>query len=495
MNELMKRVGLPAVSTIACFAFAVLPLAAAAVDIVDQETEVPTPASSQGFTVFSLAQSFTPTFTTIAFVDALLSCSTVAPCELRFDIRDGGVIGPVIGSTSTVVIPGHTPGAFHRSLISPPIALTPGGTYVLELVNLGGGGGSWQEPNLDYTGGTGFIDGTPYVSSLDFIFRTGIFSDEVPQTGDTPVNVEYSNDVDEGALPGGGQGVGDPGQVLLTEPPDDAANSLPVETTDFVPGIESGAEPDAQVDALAQGFDFLYTEVQTGEADLVVSFDGDLVMLAGASAEVAAMLEANSGSTSVLYTQLDLDASDSVGGVEDVDGIELWGPVGSGDAFYYSLENDAQTGTSVWLDDNGTLRTFITHGRIVSAVNALGFTGADAEVDVDALMVRNVGAKEDPDVGDEILFSIHAAGNFDGGEIIRLPVFGTPSFLEHGGHTWDTAFGVIDAFGSESEDIDAIEAFPSPTPLPTLERWSIGVLAMLMTALAVAYRAKSQPIV
>jgi hypothetical protein len=496
MNESTKPVGLPAVSTIATllasFALAVLPQAAVAVDIFDQETEVPAFSSSHGFTAFSLAQSFTPTFTTIAFVDALLSCSGPASCQLRFDIRDGGILGPVIGSTSTVVIPNPSSGSFHRFLISPPIALTPGGTYVLELVNLGGGDGSWQEPNLDYTGGTGFIDGTPY-SSFDYIFRTGIFSDEVPQTGDTPVSVEYSNDVDEGALPGGGQGAADPGQVLLTEPPDDLANSLPVETTDFVPGIESGAEPDAQVDALAQGFDFLYTEVQTGEADLVVSFDGDLVMVAGAFAEVAAMLEANSGSTSVLYTQLDLDASDSVGVVEDVDGIELWGPVGSGDAFYYSLENDALTGTSVWLDDNGTLRTFITHGRIVSAVNALGFTGADVEVDVDALMVRNVGAKEDPDVGDEILFSIHAAGNFDGGEIIQLPVVGTPSFLEHGGHTWDTAFSVIDAFGSDSEDIDAIEAFPSAIPLPTLKRWPIGVLAMLLTALTVAYYAKTQP--
>jgi hypothetical protein len=356
------------------------------------------------------------------------------------------------------------------------------------LVHVAGGSGSWEEPNLDYIGGTGFIDGTPF-SSLDYIFRTGIFSDEVPQTGDTPANVEYSNDVDEGALPGGGQGAGDPGQVLLTQPPDDAANSQPTETTDFVPGIESGTEPDAQVDALAQGFDFLYSEVQTGEADLVVSFDGDGVMVAGASAEVAAMREANSGLTSVLYTQLDLDASDSGGVVEDVDALELWGPVGSGDAFYYSLENDAQTGTSVWLDDNGTLRSFISHATIVSAVNSLGYTGADADVDVDGLMMRNVGAKEDPDLGDEILFSIHAAGNFDGGEIMRLPVFGTPSFLEHGSHTWDTAFGVIDAFGSESEDIDAIEAIRFVSAVPTLERWSIGVLAMLMTRLTVSFAA------
>jgi hypothetical protein len=212
-------------------------------------------------------------------------------------------------------------------------------------------------------------------------------------------------------------------------------------------------------------------------------------MVAGASAEVAALRESTSGLTSVLYTQLDLDASDTVGVVEDVDGIELWGPVGSGDAFYYSLENDAATGTSVWLDDNGTLRTFITHTTIVGAVNALGFTGADVDVDVDGLMVRDIGSTEDPDPGDEILFSIRAAGNFDGGEIIRLPVFGTPSFLEHGGHTWDTAFGVIDAFGSESEDIDGIEAIASVSAVPTLERWSIGVLTMLMIWLTVSFAA------
>jgi hypothetical protein len=103
--------------------------------------------------------------------------------------------------------------------------------------------------------------------------------------------------------------------------------------------------------------------------------------------------------------------------------------------------------------------------------------------------VRDIGSTEDPDPGDEILFSIRAAGNFDGGEIIRLPVFGTPSFLEHGGHTWDTAFGVIDAFGSESEDIDGIEAIASVSAVPSLARWSIGVLTMLMIWLTVSFAA------
>jgi hypothetical protein len=47
-----------------------------------------------------------------------------------------------------------------------------------------------------------------------------------------------------------------------------------------------------------------------------------------------------------LVPELALEASDSVGVVEDVDGIELWGPVGSGDAFYFPRSNDGPSACS-----------------------------------------------------------------------------------------------------------------------------------------------------
>ena len=124
----------------------------------------------------------------------------------------------------------------------------------------------------------------------------------------------------------------------------------------------------------------------------------------------------------------------------------------------------------------------------MSAVTTLGYSGAAADVDLDALMVRNVGSGVEFDLGDEILFSIRATpvGGFDGGEIIRLPAVGAPSFLVHGGHTWDTAFDVATAFDADSEDVDALEAVPITIGVPVMG-WGFST-ALVLALLAVGAR-------
>lgn len=80
-----------------------------------------------------------------------------------------------------------------------------------------------------------------------------------------------------------------------------------------------------------------------------------------------------------------------------------------------------------------------------------------SDFDLDGLMTS----------GEEILFSIAPiAGVFDGGEIWtwNKAVGGAASFLDHGGHLWDTDFEVMLTFGTASENVDALEAVDGICP-------------------------------
>jgi hypothetical protein len=79
------------------------------------------------------------------------------------------------------------------------------------------------------------------------------------------------------------------------------------------------------------------------------------------------------------------------------------------------------------------------------------------------------------DRGDEVLISIRASNNFDGGEIVHLR-FGQPAdFFRHGGHLWDTAFQVQGHFPVDTEEVDGIEV-PDPTIAIAL---ASGVIALV----------------
>ena len=70
--------------------------------------------------------------------------------------------------------------------------------------------------------------------------------------------------------------------------------------------------------------------------------------------------------------------------------------------------------------------------------------------------------------GDSIIFSIMPISGFDGGEVWVWECGSEAKFLNFGGHAWDTAFDVRNAFGVLSENIDALEVvgtIPEPSGL------------------------------
>jgi hypothetical protein len=262
--------------------------------------------------------------------------------------------------------------------------------------------------------------------------------------------VEYSNMLDEQALATFVHGGLDPQQVLYTEPLDAAGAPHIINTSDFnVTGHE-----DIDVDALAT-HDDAYFQCVTGNAcDLFASFGGDLPNPPG----WAAYYERPNGVVSGLWRQMDLcNAGGGVdGSVEDVDALELYGPLDVGDTDKFSLVGDP-AGVSVWSAAGAVPGPYIPHALVFGAVSFLGYIGDSAAVDLDALMVD---ADEDSlwEPGETILFSIRAAGNWDGGEIVVMPFAGAPWFLVHGGHVWNTAFGVAATFNVGTEEVDGLEA-------------------------------------
>jgi len=184
------------------------------------------------------------------------------------------------------------------------------------------------------------------------------------------------------------------------------------------------------------------------------------------------------GNTSPKWTQVDIVNDTNT--VDELDGLEVWGPYGSDDADFFSLFQDFAYGFSVFYWTGTTYLGYIPNLQIDAAVGGLGYIGD--HVDLDALMVWDGNWDQAWNAGDTIIFSIRAAGNWDGGEIVVLPFGGPASFLNHGGHLWNTDFGVGAAFGVPTEEVDAIEAYPQqPRPqTPALTEWGLLVLVALL---------------
>jgi hypothetical protein len=289
-----------------------------------------------------------------------------------------------------------------------------------------------------------------------------------------PVPVEFStfpNDVDQAAAL-------DPLQNLYTEPPENVGTQTPVNTYDF--------GTTGQVDALANPGDAMFSYLIADKANLLVSFQGD----PGVNAvwfETPAP-----GVRGVQWTHAHLDA----GGVvltptRELDALEVWGPVGFDDAYFFSMQG-APGGFSVfwWNRQTGAIGQFISQPTIYAACAFLGYVGPDT-VDVDGLMVYEWCGNNADHIwndGDRIIFSIDSLGNWDGGEIVVLenraaPALDTCYFLNHGGHLWNTAFDVRANFaGVNTENIDAIEAYwpPPEQRIPTLTEWGLIILAVLI---------------
>jgi hypothetical protein len=282
--------------------------------------------------------------------------------------------------------------------------------------------------------------------------------------------VEFSNLSDKQVTaPGTIDGL-DPEQVLFTVPKDLLGPPNPRNSFFDYGGT-------GEVDALANEHDYLFNYLIANRKALLVSFQGDPIPTALAT-QYSVFLETPGGAHMTLWSQQDFESP--VVGLNDVDGLELYQTDDTDDANCYSLVGDAGSGTSVY-KANGV--PFVPQSDIVAAVQALGFNGSASMVDLDALMVQEAWPPNDVwGPGDTILFSIKAAANWDGGELVVLPFNGKPgsaSFLNHGGHLWNTGFAVATNFHVNTEEVDAIEVI-NEYMVPTLTNWGLLVLLALL---------------
>lgn len=219
------------------------------------------------------------------------------------------------------------------------------------------------------------------------------------------------------------------------------------------------------VDAQSQVNDVLFDAVVANRAPLIVStsFDGML------NDDVALAAERTTGAVQSFAKREQVVRHPHPGGtLRDIDSVDLWGPEAEPHAGFYSFQSDPG-GTAVFSNlvlAPGGVQPYLSTTQIA---NAIGDPEVAQILDVDAIMVRDVGDGFNPfdgefNQGDAIMFSIapivdaNGGVRYDGGEVWVWEHGQPADFLKHGGHVWDTAFDVGATFRVNTENIDALEA-------------------------------------
>jgi hypothetical protein len=264
-------------------------------------------------------------------------------------------------------------------------------------------------------------------------------------------------------IPAPGSGIPGPrnveGKEYADNPNKDDAGAAAVGQTllwDGAGGIANGlltGPPD--VDSMANVGDALFQSL----------IDNTSALIFGSEGRGEIFLETIGGAPGIWAVPAQIDQH----GVRDLSGLEVWGPENAVDTTHWSLRGDPAPGPggppcSVF-DSSGCVYTTLDIGAAIG-VTAFGL------VDLDALMVN----------GARIIFSVRPIPNFgiDGGEIWVWNGPGTAAtFLNHGGHLWDTAHDVKGHFGVANEnvqDIEAISFIPEPA--------SFGLIGLALVAAA-----------
>ena len=242
------------------------------------------------------------------------------------------------------------------------------------------------------------------------------------------------------------------------------------------------------VDAQSQLVDRLFDGVVNNRNPLIVSALFDSML----GNDTALAAERTGGGVESFATRNQVVDHPHAGGLlRDLDSVDLWGREDpNGHAGFFSFTTDPNN-TSVYANFLGgpavNPQPYLSRNEIA---NAIGDPNIAPFIDVDGLMVRDVGTAPNPfdgefNTGDAIMFSIEPIDNadgsvrYDGGEIWVWENGQAAQFLKHGGHTWDTAFDVAGLLGVNTQNIDALEAvgaIPEPSSLALLVGGSIATI-------------------
>jgi hypothetical protein len=139
----------------------------------------------QNVQVFSpIGQSFTPTLTSLNFVNALTDEEGfTAPYTLQANIFAGSISGPILGTSQPTTI---TPPSLFGANVTPftfstPVTLVPGDLYVFDVVLISGQTLLGSTNSNSYAGGTQILGGLAQPNN-DLWFQEGISSAPEPGT-------------------------------------------------------------------------------------------------------------------------------------------------------------------------------------------------------------------------------------------------------------------------------------------------------------------------
>jgi hypothetical protein len=223
----------------------------------------------------------------------------------------------------------------------------------------------------------------------------------------------------------------------------------------------------AEVDAIANYQDALFSSVLSNSTNLLLSFEGDL-------GQRSIYAVSQTGAVSLWASSDTVMTPVSMGGNRpnpfDLNGLEVWGPDyaqdpdNARDSNVFSLVGD----TTCSVIRQETAACILSRAELAAAI---GNPTLESIVDLDGLMVL-----ESPTNQYSLIFSIQPVAGFDGGEIWNYEVgagAGQAIFLNFGGQIWNTDFDIQSYFANQgyatgTENIDAIEAASTPGPLPVL---------------------------